>query len=741
MSIFWENFPPSFEAGLVAGFDPFGPTGALGQGLSDPSTVVRHYLPLETFRVNPDAASANAAAHRTFLSSGTTGDVRSISRFSKHGLALYETGSLSAFFSIISRLFPDRRPTEVAGVSLIPDVKTWPDSSLAQMVAWITARAPAARYADENTFASQWRAASLAGTAPFWLFGTAFHFVNLMDQGLAERLPAGTVLIETGGTKGRSREVARGDFYRELSVAFGIPEDRIVSEYGMCELASQAYDWVEPGASSALDARRFRFPAWVQIAAVTGPGRTTTEGKGLLLVNDPLRIDTAEIGIRTEDLADVGCGGRFNLLGRAQRAPLRGCSLNAEDLLRTSTNLRFTGESTSTTEVITVDAQNLLERAIALNDAWSLFLRSPAAKAALRHDFKSLHQADLAIEDLLASTPKDPLTWVNAALTAIGGDHDLSQASPQVPRRWLIVAPGNHPLAALQPIFLAALVGLDVTVRMPKSLADEVGFLSHCVDILGAAINRPITSVDDRFRISSPGDAAAFDAILLYGSDETVAQISTTSGKPTVAFGNRFGISLIGADVAEPEFLALAKDAFSMGQTGCMATRLAILCVEDSVDANLTAKHVVERLVAASQLFATSEPKVQIGHELEKTRLGFLGFSMPTLPTSGDALIMSKIVDDDAPDFAAMLAVRQYTLPVAVIRRSRLTQVMSTLASRPSFANTLGTITASPRMRYMVESLFDLKSGDDRLGFRDLGSANAPFWNGTHEHRPVLIPR
>src|SRR5690606_18246177 len=81
---------------------------------------------------------------------------------------------------------------------------------------------------------------------PVFLLGTAFAFVNALEEmsarGVRFNLPFGSRIMETGGFKGRSREISRPEFYSALSEHFSIPVFNIVNEYGMTELSSQFYD-------------------------------------------------------------------------------------------------------------------------------------------------------------------------------------------------------------------------------------------------------------------------------------------------------------------------------------------------------------------------------------------------------------------------------------------------------------------------------------------------------------------
>jgi hypothetical protein len=164
---------------------------------------------------------------------------------------------------------------------------------------------------------------------PVCLLGTAFSLVHLLDHlaetGLPLRLPPGSRIMETGGYKGRSRTLPRPELHAGLTRWLGVPASHIVGEYGMCELASQAYD----RAVGDPAPRQYRFPPWAR-AVVVSPetGREVAEGEaGLLRVVDLANARTV-LAVLTEDLA-VRRGAGFELLGRAAGAEARGCSLLA----------------------------------------------------------------------------------------------------------------------------------------------------------------------------------------------------------------------------------------------------------------------------------------------------------------------------------------------------------------------------------------------------------------------------
>jgi hypothetical protein len=154
--------------------------------------------------------------------------------------------------------------------------------------------------------------------------GTAFSFVHLLDYltetNLRFSLPPGSMILETGGYKGRSRSLPKLELHSLIAQRLGVRAAQIVCEYGMSELSSQAYSQVSSP---------FLFPPWAR-AQVISPetGEQVGDGEtGLLRVFDLANVFSV-MAIQTEDLA-IKRGAAFELIGRAALAELRGCSLLA----------------------------------------------------------------------------------------------------------------------------------------------------------------------------------------------------------------------------------------------------------------------------------------------------------------------------------------------------------------------------------------------------------------------------
>ncbi len=173
----------------------------------------------------------------------------------------------------------------------------------------------------------QMLAASIKAGKRVGIAGTAFSFVHLIDAwaGLPPlRLPRGSWLLETGGFKGRSREVSKAELYAQLARTFGVRDVDIYNEYGMSELSSQAYTHGTRGGHD--------LPPWARVLVVDpATNREVRLGqKGLVRWIDLANVDSV-LALQTLDLAERTSLG-FRLIGRLPRTEPRGCSLSAEDL-------------------------------------------------------------------------------------------------------------------------------------------------------------------------------------------------------------------------------------------------------------------------------------------------------------------------------------------------------------------------------------------------------------------------
>lgn len=181
--------------------------------------------------------------------------------------------------------------------------------------------------------------------SPLLLLGTAFSFVHLLDylveKDLRFNLPAGSRVMETGGYKSRSRTMPKDELHALITERLGIPPENIICEYGMSELSSQAYDGRAAlprgqefhGRAAAPPYHVFQFPPWARVEIVSPEtGREVAEGEtGLIRVFD-LANAFSVAAVQTEDLG-IRRGDGFELIGRAQLAEPRGCSVMSVESL------------------------------------------------------------------------------------------------------------------------------------------------------------------------------------------------------------------------------------------------------------------------------------------------------------------------------------------------------------------------------------------------------------------------
>lgn len=308
-------------------------------------------VPTSAFKELDVTSLPPAARVVAFHSSGTTEQRPSRHYHDPESLALYEASLLSWFQRHLVPRSPERQGEASSAarfnlmvLSLTPNTREAPNSSLVHMFETVRS----AFGSSESAFVGRleqggaWGidfagvrrrldAAERAGS-PVILLGSAFNFVHLLDQmdSIGSLLPSGSRVLETGGYKGRSRVMSKCELHQLITGRLGVSSSQIVTEYGMSELSSQAYDGVAGSPEAADPARRiFRFPPWAR-ARVVSPesGREVAEGEtGLLRIFDLANVRSA-LAVQTEDLA-IRRGTGFELVGRAALAEPRGCSLMA----------------------------------------------------------------------------------------------------------------------------------------------------------------------------------------------------------------------------------------------------------------------------------------------------------------------------------------------------------------------------------------------------------------------------
>ena len=289
-------------------------------------------LPVMAFKLAEISCRPMSEATRIFQSSGTTG--REKSRHPLFDLDLAKEAILTHFGR---HLRPEGKTIRMA--ILTPSPEEAPDSSLSHMMGVVRdgfGTAESQFYIQEGRIEADRLASDLnALREPVALLGTSFSFVHLIDflqaQTHSLSLPEGSRLMDTGGFKGRSREIPREQLYARYEKYLGLRPENCINEYGMAEMTSQFYD----GIVGRKGPRVYIAPPQVRSRLLHPETlRPVEKGEvGLLAHYDLANIDSA-MAILTEDLGRETEEG-FILLGRAPGSALKGCSITLDDLLQT----------------------------------------------------------------------------------------------------------------------------------------------------------------------------------------------------------------------------------------------------------------------------------------------------------------------------------------------------------------------------------------------------------------------
>jgi phenylacetate-coenzyme A ligase PaaK-like adenylate-forming protein len=271
------------------------------------------FLPITFFKTHEVVTGAwTAPAELVFTSSGTTGTVNS-----KHLVRdkkLYEQSLLQGFEQFYGP------PADWTFLALLPSYLERGGSSLVYMAEVLMRESRQAGNGfflhDFESLARELAAGEQAGRKTL-LLGVTYALLDF-----AEAFPQPlqhTILMETGGMKGRKREILREEVHALLKSAFGVSE--VHSEYGMTELLSQAY---APAAGIFFPSHTLR----AFVADINDPLTVQVAGTGVLCFIDLSNEDSCAF-IATEDLGRVEADGSFEVLGRMDHSALRGCSLLA----------------------------------------------------------------------------------------------------------------------------------------------------------------------------------------------------------------------------------------------------------------------------------------------------------------------------------------------------------------------------------------------------------------------------
>lgn len=269
------------------------------------------FLPIEFFKTHKVVCKDTGVYDEVFLSSGTTGMEQS--RHLVKDINYYIHSFEKSFRHFIGN------PEEMVIMALLPSYLERKGSSLIYMMDYLIKKSP---YAESGFYLNNIDELALhlkrldSGGQKVLLLGVSFALLDLIEKHQFQL--NNTIVMETGGMKGRRKELIREELHKILCGGFGV--EKIWSEYGMTELFSQAY--------SKGDGF-FETPAWMKILIrdVNDPFYYLPNGRtGGINVIDLANVNSCAF-IATKDLGKIHNNGKFEVLGRFDNSDIRGCNL------------------------------------------------------------------------------------------------------------------------------------------------------------------------------------------------------------------------------------------------------------------------------------------------------------------------------------------------------------------------------------------------------------------------------
>ena len=274
------------------------------------STQEIPFLPIQFFKSHTIISGINSV-EQTFSSSGTTGNLTS-----KHyvtDISLYEKSYISTFEQFYGNI------EDYTILALLPSYLDRDGSSLIFMVNDLIQRSKKSKsgfYLDNLSDLKKTLIDLDANGERVLLIGVSFALLDLIESYTFKL--KNTIVMETGGMKGRRKELIRSELHTELKKGFGV--SNIHSEYGMTELLSQAYS-----NGNGI----FKTPPWMKImvrdtddALTFLPNRKT----GGINIIDLANFNSCSF-IASQDLGKTYADGTFEILGRFDHSDIRGCNL------------------------------------------------------------------------------------------------------------------------------------------------------------------------------------------------------------------------------------------------------------------------------------------------------------------------------------------------------------------------------------------------------------------------------
>jgi len=270
------------------------------------------YFPIRFFR---DFRLSNQTDPSILFTSSGTGGEKSSQHY-VDDVEIYHSSLMAGF----KYFYPDLEQCGVKILALLPSYLERSGSSLVYMVQhWMNqfGLPGSGFYLDDFKGLEQSIWKGVSDQVPILIIGVSFALIDFVAQ-IEKPFPPEIIIMETGGMKGRRKEISRKELHTILKGKSGVTQ--IHSEYGMTELLSQAYSAGEG---------RFFTPPWMEVSIcdINNPFRKLGFGRtGRIRIIDPANENSCAF-ILTDDIGRMGGDGSFEVLGRADFAEIRGCSL------------------------------------------------------------------------------------------------------------------------------------------------------------------------------------------------------------------------------------------------------------------------------------------------------------------------------------------------------------------------------------------------------------------------------
>ncbi|GAB3066758.1 LuxE/PaaK family acyltransferase [Virgibacillus ainsalahensis] len=291
-------------------------------------------LPIQAFKELTLSCESTNEPEAVFLTSGTT-NAQKQGQHIHPTLEVWDTSMKTAFNQFV---LPDQKAMTIYVISPAEDLNQ--QSSLSR---YLTMAVKHFGKEDSNYFFKEDGLDMEALTTalkesekkqePVLLMGASSAYVHFLDycreNGLTFQLTEGSRIFDTGGFKGKSREMPRNEVYESFVRTFDVDKNSCINMYGMTELSSQIYEVTarEPNLEKLT-------PAWVK-TLVLDPDtlQPMKDGEVGVLAHYDLANWNSCIGILTEDIGYQTDNG-FVLLGRAKGSEARGCSIAVDELMK-----------------------------------------------------------------------------------------------------------------------------------------------------------------------------------------------------------------------------------------------------------------------------------------------------------------------------------------------------------------------------------------------------------------------